>query len=349
MKFIDEAIITVQSGDGGSGCVSFRREKFIPRGGPDGGDGGKGGDVVLKTTLRKRTLQHFQFKRQFKAINGAGGQGKQKTGKTGQDLIIEIPPGTLVSDAETEQILKDLTKPGEAFIAAKGGRGGQGNRRFKSSTNRSPRFSQPGEPGETLTLKLDLKLLADVGIIGLPNAGKSTLISSISSANPKIGNYPFTTLSPNLGVVQTPWGEPFVVADIPGLIEGAHKGAGLGIKFLRHIERTRILVHLIDVLSIDLENPLKVYNTINKELAMYSKGLAEKPQIVVVNKLDLPGADEAANIFKSAAKDKKILLISAINQTGIEELKSQIIKLLDNYSGVRGSAVQGSELKVEVT
>jgi len=349
VKFIDEAIITVQSGDGGSGCVSFRREKFIPRGGPDGGDGGKGGDVVLKTTLRKRTLQHFQFKRQFKAINGAGGQGKQKTGKTGQDLIIEIPPGTLVSDAETEQILKDLTKPGEAFIAAKGGRGGQGNRRFKSSTNRSPRFSQPGEPGETLTLKLDLKLLADVGIIGLPNAGKSTLISSISSANPKIGNYPFTTLSPNLGVVQTPWGEPFVVADIPGLIEGAHKGVGLGIKFLRHIERTRILVHLIDVLSIDLDNPLKVYNTINKELAMYSKGLAEKPQIVVVNKLDLPGADEAANIFKSAAKDKKILLISAINQTGIEELKSQIIKLLDNYSGVRGSAVQGSELKVEVT
>jgi GTPase len=333
VKFIDEAIITVQSGNGGSGCVSFRREKFIPRGGPDGGDGGKGGDIVLKTTFRKRTLQQFQFKRQFKAINGAGGQGKQKTGKTGQDLIIEIPPGTLVSDAETGQILKDLTKPGDAFIAAKGGRGGQGNRRFKSSTNRSPRFSQPGEPGETLTLKLDLKLLADVGIIGLPNAGKSTLIGSISSANPKIGNYPFTTLSPNLGVVQTSWGEPFVVADIPGLIEGAHKGAGLGIKFLRHIERTRILVHLIDVLSIDLENPLKVYNTINKELAMYNKELAEKPQIVVVNKLDLPGADEAANIFKSAAKDKKILLISAINQTGIEDLKSQIVKLLDNLNG----------------
>ncbi|MBW2591144.1 MAG: GTPase ObgE [Deltaproteobacteria bacterium] len=336
MKFIDEAIITVQSGNGGSGCVSFRREKFIPLGGPDGGDGGKGGDVVLKTTLRKRTLQQFQFKRQFKAKNGAGGKGKQKTGKNSYDLIIEIPPGTLVSDAETGEILKDLTKSGETFIAAKGGRGGQGNRRFKTSTNRSPRFSQPGEPGETLTLKLDLKLLADVGIIGLPNAGKSTLISSISSANPKIGNYPFTTLSPNLGVVQTPWGEPFVVADIPGLIEGAHKGAGLGIKFLRHIERTRILVHLIDVLSIDLENPLKVYNTINRELAMYSKGLAEKPQIVVVNKLDLPDAEEAANIFKSAAKDKKILQISAINGAGIDELKSQIIKLLDNYSGVQG-------------
>jgi len=333
VKFIDEAIITIQSGDGGSGCVSFRREKFIPRGGPDGGDGGKGGDVVLKTTLRKRTLQHFQFKRQFKAKNGSGGQGKQKTGKNGHDLIIEIPPGTLVSNSETEQILKDLTKPDETLIAAKGGRGGQGNRRFKTSKNRTPRFSQPGEPGETLTLKLDLKLLADVGIIGLPNAGKSTLISSISSANPKIGNYPFTTLSPNLGVVQTPWGEPFVVADIPGLIEGAHKGAGLGIKFLRHIERTRILVHLIDVLSIDLDDPLKVYYTINNELAMYSTGLAEKPQIVVLNKLDIPDGVESANIFKSVAKDKKILLISAINGTGIDELKSQIVKLLDTYSG----------------
>jgi GTPase len=333
VKFIDEAIITVQSGDGGSGCVSFRREKFIPRGGPDGGDGGKGGSVVLRTTLRKRTLQQFQFKRQFKAKNGANGQGKKKTGKTSHDLIIEIPPGTLVSDSETGQILKDLTKPGESLIAAKGGRGGQGNNRFKTSTNRSPRFSQPGEPGETLTLKLDLKLLADVGIIGLPNAGKSTLISSISSANPKIGNYPFTTLSPNLGVVQTPWGEPFVVADIPGLIEGAHKGAGLGIKFLRHIERTRILVHLIDALSIDLNHPLKVYHTINRELAMYSKGLADKPQIVVLNKLDIPDADEAANIFKSAVKDKKVLLISAINKTGIDELKSQIVKLLDNENG----------------
>ena len=341
MKFIDEAIITVQSGDGGSGCVSFRREKFIPRGGPDGGDGGKGGDVILKTTLRKRTLQHFQFKRQFKAKNGSGGQGKQKTGKNGPDLIIEIPPGTIVSNAETQQILKDLTKPGETFIAAKGGRGGQGNSRFKTSKNRAPRFSQPGEPGETLTLKLDLKLLADVGIIGLPNAGKSTLISSISSANPKIGNYPFTTLSPNLGVVQTPWGEPFVVADIPGLIEGAHKGAGLGIKFLRHIERTRILVHLIDVVSIDTDDPLKVYNTVNKELTMYSAGLAEKPQIVVLNKLDIPDTGESAAIFKSVVKDKKVLLISAVNGTGIDELKSHIVKMLDNYIGGHGSAVQG--------
>jgi GTP-binding protein len=332
VKFIDEATITVQSGNGGSGCVSFRREKFIPRGGPDGGDGGRGGDVVLKTTLRKRTLKQFQFKRQFKAENGSNGQGKRKTGKNGPELIIEIPPGTLVSDAETGRILKDLTKPGETFIAAKGGRGGQGNSRFKTSTRRSPRFSQPGEPGETWILKLDLKLLADVGIIGLPNAGKSTLISTISSANPKIGDYPFTTLSPNLGVVQTSWGEPFVVADIPGLIEGAHKGAGLGIKFLRHIERTRILVHLIDAVSIDITDPLKGYHTINQELALYSKGLAKKPQIVVLNKLDLPDAAEAADIFKSAAGDEKILQISAIHQTGIEELKSQIVKLLDSLS-----------------
>ncbi len=345
MKFVDEAIITVVSGDGGSGCVSFRREKFIPRGGPDGGDGGKGGDVVLTATLRKRTLQDFRFKKLFKAKNGTSGRGKQKTGKNSDDLIIEIPPGTLASYAETDQILKDFTKPGDTYIIAKGGRGGQGNLRFKTSTHRSPRFAQPGEPGQTLKLKLDLKLLADVGIIGLPNAGKSTLISSISSANPKIGNYPFTTLTPNLGVVQTGWGEPFVVADIPGLIEGAHKGAGLGIKFLRHIERTRILVHLIDVLSIDPDDPLEGYNTINRELAMYSKDLSKKPQIVVLNKLDLPGADEAAGIFKSAANEKRILQISAINGTGIDGLKTQIVKLLDDYSGVQCSAVHGSRLK----
>ncbi|NNL42770.1 MAG: GTPase ObgE [Desulfobacterales bacterium] len=349
MKFIDEATITVQSGDGGSGCVSFRREKFIPRGGPDGGDGGSGGDIVLRTTLRKRTLKHFQFKRQFKAKNGAGGQGKRKTGKNGPELIIEIPPGTLVGDADTGQILKDLTKPGETLIVAKGGRGGQGNSRFKTSTNRSPRFSQPGEPAEKRTLKLDLKLLADVGIIGFPNAGKSTLISAISSANPKIGDYPFTTLSPNLGVVQTSWGEPFVVADIPGLIEGAHKGAGLGIKFLRHIERTRILVHLIDALSIDLNDPLKGYHAINQELALYSKRLAKKPQIVVLNKLDLPGADEASQVFESAASDMKILRISAIDQTGIEQLKSQMVKLLDRLSRGPDSLSRDLPLEVEGT
>ncbi|MDX2502592.1 MAG: GTPase ObgE [Deltaproteobacteria bacterium] len=330
MKFFDEAFITVQSGDGGRGCVSFRREKSVPRGGPDGGDGGKGGDVLLKSSSHRRTLYPFRFKRQFKAKNGTYGQGKQKTGRKGDDLIIEIPPGTLIIDEETNELIKDFTLPDETYIIAEGGRGGQGNSRFKSSTNRAPRFAQPGEPGETRTLKLELKLLADVGIIGLPNAGKSTLIAAISSARPKIANYPFTTLTPSLGVVQTDWAEPFVVADIPGLIKGAHQGTGLGIKFLRHIERTRILVHLIDVSSIDPDDPLQEYHTINQELVMYDEKLVQKPQIVVLNKLDLPEAQNAAEIFRSAVKDKKVLFISALTGQGLEQLKSQIVQLLDS-------------------
>jgi GTPase len=330
VKFIDEAIITVQSGDGGKGCVSFRREKFIPRGGPDGGDGGKGGDIVLKTSPRKRTLYQFRFKKHFKAENGSHGQGKQKTGKNGQDLTIELPPGTLITDADTGQVITDLIKCDETVILARGGRGGQGNARFKTSTNRVPRFAQPGEPGESKTLRLELKLLADVGIIGLPNAGKSTLITAISSARPKIGNYPFTTLFPSLGVVQTGWAEPFVVADIPGLIEGAHQGTGLGIRFLRHIERTIILVHLIDVSAIDADNLLKAYNTVNKELAMYNQELTEKPQIVVLNKMDLPDVREAAKKFQAAIKEKQVILISALTGQGIENLKTKIIQLLDS-------------------
>ena len=330
MKFIDEAIITVQSGDGGKGCVSFRREKFIPRGGPDGGDGGKGGDIVLKTSPRKRTLYQFRFKRHFKAKNGSHGQGKRKTGKNGQDLTIELPPGTLITDADTGQVITDLIKFDETVVLARGGRSGQGNARFKTSTHRGPRFAQPGEPGETKALRLELKLLADVGIIGLPNAGKSTLITAVSSARPKIGNYPFTTLFPSLGVVQTSWAEPFVVADIPGLIEGAHKGTGLGIRFLRHIERTRILVHLIDVSAMDTDNPLNAYTTVNKELAMYNQELTEKPQIVVLNKMDLPDVREAAKKFQAAIKEKQVILISALTGQGIENLKSKIIQLLDS-------------------
>ena len=329
MKFIDEAIVTVQSGNGGRGCVSFRRERSVPRGGPDGGDGGRGGDVVLRTTSRKRTLQQFQYKRDFKAENGIHGQGKKKTGRGAGDLVIELPPGTVVNDTDTGQIIKDFTKPGETFRVAAGGRGGQGNTRFKSSTHRAPRFAQPGEPGETLTLKLELKLLADVGIIGLPNAGKSTLISAISSAHPKIADYPFTTLTPTLGVVQSDWEEPFVVADIPGLIEGAHKGAGLGIQFLRHIERTRVLIHLIDASSIDPDDPLYAHNTINNELGSYDGQLLEKPQIVVLNKLDIPGTDEAAKTFQTAASEMdRILFISALTGQGVDDLKSQILRLL---------------------
>jgi GTP-binding protein len=329
VKFIDEAVITVQSGDGGRGCVSFRREKFIPRGGPDGGDGGKGGNAILKTTSRKRTLYQFRYKKHFKTENGAHGQGKRKTGKNGRNLVIELPPGTLITDANTGSVIKDLVKTDETFVIATGGRGGQGNTRFKTSKNRAPRFAQPGEPGETRILKLELKLLADVGIIGLPNAGKSTLIRAISSARPKIGNYPFTTITPSLGVVQTDWTEPFVVADIPGLIEGAHKGIGLGIKFLRHIERTRILVHLIDIATIDLDNPLQAYHIINQELALYNSKLAQKPQIIVLNKIDLPDIRKAVEIFQSAVKDRKIELISARTGKGVEELKRQMVHVLN--------------------
>jgi GTP-binding protein len=332
VKFFDEAFITVQSGDGGRGCVSFRREKFIPRGGPNGGDGGKGGDVIFKSSSHRRTLYPFRFKRQFKAKDGSPGQGSQKTGKNGGDLIIEIPPGTLITDEETNEIVKDFTQPDQTYIIAEGGRGGQGNTRFKTATHRAPRFAQPGEPGQFLKLKLELKLLADVGIIGLPNAGKSTLISAISSATPKIADYPFTTLTPTLGVVKAGWGEPFVVADIPGLIEGAHKGVGLGIRFLRHIERTRVLVHLIDISNVDPQNPLAEYETINRELASYSSQLMEKPQIVVLNKIDLTGTNEAGRAFQAAVKDREVLQISAVTRKGVDKLTSMMIKYIEDYT-----------------
>jgi GTP-binding protein len=331
VKFLDEAFITVQSGDGGRGCVSFRREKFIPRGGPDGGDGGKGGDIILKSTLRRRTLYPFRFRRQFKAKNGAPGQGKQKTGKNGGDLVIEVPSGTIISNAETGEILKDFDREGQVFIVAEGGRGGQGNHRFKTSTQRAPRFAQPGESGQSLKLKLELKLLADVGLIGLPNAGKSSLIRVISSATPKIADYPFTTLVPNLGVVRPGRSDSFVVADIPGLIEGAHKGAGLGTQFLRHIERNRILVHLIDTSTIDPHNPLAGYETVNKELAGYNSQLAQKPQIIALNKMDLPDTDKAAQMFQAALKDREVFLISTATLKGIQPLILKLVELLELF------------------
>jgi GTP-binding protein len=330
VKLIDEATITVQSGKGGSGCVSFRREKFVPKGGPDGGDGGRGGDVILKVSPRRRTLQQFRYKKHFQAQNGAPGQGSNKTGKNGENSIVELPPGTVVRNADTGELIKDFVQPGESLVIAAGGRGGQGNTRFKSSTHRTPRFAQPGEPGQSLTLHLDLKLLADVGIIGLPNAGKSTLIRAMTSARPKVGDYPFTTLTPNLGVVETGWAEPFVVADIPGLIEGAHEGAGLGIRFLKHVERTRILVHLVDALAVSAEKPLAAYEAVNRELSSFNPALAAKPQIVVLNKLDRPGAEAAADRFRSALDDVDVLDISALERRGVESLVSRIVQLLEN-------------------
>lgn len=332
MKFIDEVIITVQSGKGGGGCVSFRREKFIERGGPDGGDGGDGGDVIIKATERRRTLYQYRHKKNISAQNGAYGEGSQRHGKDGDDIILEVPPGTVITDVETGEVCADLQHSDDTFIAAKGGRGGKGNKFFATSRNQVPRHAQPGEPGQTFELKLELKLLADVGLIGFPNAGKSTLISVISSARPKIGNYPFTTITPNLGMVQPSWGEPFAVADIPGLIEGAHAGVGLGTKFLRHIERTRVLVHLIDASEIDPEDPLANYNTINKELALYSEKLAEKEQILVINKVDITETSDAVENFINALPDREILLISAATTQGVEDLKAKLANVIGSIN-----------------
>jgi GTP-binding protein len=328
VKFVDEAKISVRSGDGGAGCVSFRREKYVPRGGPDGGDGGRGGDVLLRVAPGKLTLHDFRFRKLFKAPNGGRGQGRRKTGKDGADVYIDVPPGTLVKETGSEVVIADLTVDGQTFLLVSGGRGGRGNARFKSATHRTPRFAQPGEPGQSLELTLELRLLADVGIIGLPNAGKSTLIRSITSANPKIGAYPFTTLTPNLGVLQTRRGHPLVVADIPGLIAGAHQGAGLGIQFLRHIQRTRFLVHLIDASNINPDSPLEDYDTLNAELALYDRQLVEKPQIVVLNKIDLPDAARAAPLFESALRGKDILRISALAGDGIARLILHLDDLL---------------------
>ncbi len=349
MKFVDEAIISVQSGNGGRGCVSFRREKYIPRGGPDGGDGGKGGDVVFWVASGQRTLSAFRHKKQLRAQNGQPGQGRQKTGRDGQDLLIELPPGTLIRSAETGQIMADMVAVGQRFVAAKGGRGGLGNTRFKSATRRAPHFSQPGEPGQILTLKLELKLIADVGIIGLPNAGKSTLISAISSANPKIGSYPFTTLTPNLGMVQAGSNQAFIVADIPGLIAGAHEGIGLGARFLRHIERTGFLVHLVDASRIDLHSPLEDYRIVNAELSHYGRGLIEKPQVVVLNKMDLPGTAESARAFESALEGKSVLRISAVTGTGIDRLVSHISQMVSqSVSGPVSPPVLHGASRVDV-
>jgi len=333
VKFIDEATITVQSGDGGRGCVSFRREKFVPKGGPDGGDGGRGGDVILKASPRKRTLQHFRHKHHFSAGNGAPGQGRNKSGKDGDDVIVEVPFGTVVTDADSGEMIKDFTRAEEPLVLLTGGRGGRGNTRFKTSTHRTPRFAQPGEPGHSLTLRLDLKLLADAGIIGLPNAGKSTLIRAMSSARPKIGDYPFTTLTPTLGVVKAGRVEPFVVADIPGLIEGAHRGAGLGIRFLRHVERTHVLVHLVDALRISEQAPLADYEAVNRELGGYDAALAAKPQIVVLNKLDQPEAATNAERFESALAGTEVLRISALSGQGVDRLISKIVEILDRMDG----------------
>src|SRR5215471_5610529 len=322
MKFIDEVKIRVIAGDGGRGCVSFRREKFVPRGGPNGGNGGKGGNVIALADPQLTTLLDLRYQKQYQAGRGEHGLGKDQHGKTGEDRAIKVPVGTIIRDAATGELIGDLKEANQHVIVAVGGRGGKGNAHFVSSTHRSPRFAQPGEPGEDKELEIELRLLADVGIIGLPNAGKSTLIAAISAVRPKIADYPFTTLVPNLGVVGYGEGKSFVVADIPGLIEGAHQGHGLGHKFLRHVTRTSLLIHLIDGSRIDAEDPLKDWRTVNQELALFDPTLGEKPQIVVVNKIDLTEARERA---KALAKElpkryRPLHLISAATTEGVQAL-----------------------------
>jgi len=330
VKFLDEVIITVRSGDGGGGCVSFRREKYVPRGGPDGGDGGKGGDVVLVASAERRTLFPFRYKHEFTAPSGGRGGSRNRTGAQGEDLLIPVPPGTIVRDAETGEVLHDFHRAGERFVVARGGRGGKGNTHFKSATHRTPRFAQPGEPGEQRRLRLELKLLADVGLIGLPNAGKSTLLRAISAARPKIADYPFTTLVPHLGVVHPPQGEPFVAADIPGLIAGAHAGAGLGTRFLRHIERTRLLLHVIDAAAIDPQRPLAAFETVQTEMALFHPDLVRKPQLIALNKMDLPAAAEGARAFRAALRGRGgIHLISAATGRGVKRLVAETRRRLE--------------------
>jgi GTP-binding protein len=333
MKFVDEVRIYVKAGDGGNGAVAWRREKFIPRGGPAGGDGGDGGDVVLVVDPNLSTLLDFRYVREHRARNGEHGQGSDMNGRNGPPLELRIPPGTVVKDAASGEVVVDLGTPGERYVIAKGGKGGLGNMNFATSTNQAPRFAEDGTPGEEKELQLELKLLADVGIVGYPNAGKSTLISRISRARPKIADYPFTTLVPNLGVV--PWrGErSFVVADIPGLIEGAHEGAGLGHQFLRHVERCRVLVHLVDGAPPDPErSPKADWEAINRELSLYSKELASKPQILAVTKIDVPeareGGEKLAKQLSRRKQPPKVHLVSAVTGEGLDQLLDAVGRVL---------------------
>jgi len=327
MHFIDEATITVRSGDGGRGCVSFRREKYVPRGGPDGGNGGNGGNVILRVSPHLSTLLDFRYRRIFKAKRGQHGMGKNMHGRNAPDLEIPVPPGTVVHDGETEVMLADLTKEGETYKAAKGGRGGRGNASFATSTNQAPDTAQPGIPGEQRVLRLTLKLIAQIGLVGLPNAGKSTLLSRISRAKPKIADYPFTTLSPVLGVVSANE-EEFVVADLPGLIEGAHRGAGLGLRFLKHAERTEGLVHVLDA-SRPAKEIANAYRIVREEMEKFLPGLAARPTLLAFNKMDLPGAREAAGDARAELNfpERDAYYISAVTGQGVQELLNGLAAL----------------------
>ena len=335
--FIDRAKIHVQGGDGGNGVTAFRREKFVPRGGPSGGDGGRGGDVILVADASLNTLLHLRYNPQHIAQRGSHGEGSNRSGREGADLIVRVPVGTQIFDATTGELLHDLNHDGDRWLAARGGRGGFGNAHFTSSTNRAPRYHQSGSRGEERELQLELKLLADVGLVGFPNAGKSTFISTVSAARPKVADYPFTTLEPHLGVVDLGDFRTFVIADIPGLIEGAHTGAGLGDRFLRHIERTKLLLHLVDVSSVSGREAVSDYETVNRELASYNQELATRPQIVVATKIDALDEPERLESLERKARDdqKPFFAISSATGEGVRELVNAMAAKLEELSAER--------------
>lgn len=334
MLFIDYAEISVKGGNGGRGCVSFRREKYVPKGGPDGGDGGDGGDVIFQVDDHMTTLLDFRYRRNYKAENGKQGEGALKTGKRGKEIIIKVPPGTIIKDMEAKKTLADLTRKGQKITAAAGGKGGRGNAHFKTSTSQSPRKCDPGLKGEEKKLSLELKLLADVGMVGHPNVGKSTLLSKLSAARPKIADYPFTTLTPNLGMVKLEEHQSFVLADIPGLIEGAHQGKGLGVEFLKHIQRTKLLLYMLDAASDDIRRD---YQALLKEVELFDPLLSKRPRVVVVNKIDLLPRMKKKKIGK---KDEEVCYISALTNKGLKELLGTIRFELEK---IREEDVEGRE------
>lgn len=328
MAFIDQAKFFVKAGDGGNGCVSFRREKYVPRGGPDGGDGGRGGSVTIVSSSRLHSLIDFRYRSHFKAERGVHGKGKDMHGRKGKDCLMTVPVGSIVKDSETGKILADLRDDGDNFVVARGGKGGLGNPHFSSGTNRTPRIATKGKEGEEKWLIIELKLLADIGLVGLPNAGKSTLLSKLSAANPKIAAYPFTTLEPQLGVMNIPHAEPCIIADIPGIIEGAHEGVGLGFSFLRHIERTRIILHVLDGSS---EEAINDFTVVERELEKYNKELTQRSTLVLLNKSDIADEDRLLDLQDYfAEKGFDYLLISALNGEGIASLKERLAEMLED-------------------
>lgn len=328
--FVDKAKIFIKGGKGGNGCVSFRREKYVPAGGPDGGDGGRGGSIIVEVDEGLRTLMDFRYKKKYVAENGENGSGKRMYGKDAKDLILKVPPGTIVRDAETNLIMADLVEHGQREVIAKGGKGGKGNSHFATATRQAPNFAEGGTPSIEKWVILELKLLADVGLVGFPNVGKSTILSTVTSAKPKIANYHFTTIRPNLGVVAVDR-ESFVLADIPGLIEGAHQGVGLGLEFLRHVERTKLLIHVVDVSGIEGRDPYEDFNKINEELKQYTEKLSKKPQVVVANKTDLLQSEEQFKSFEAKMKElgHDVFAVSAATNKGLTELMRYVVKKLD--------------------